>query len=237
METRTQSKPTSAFRASPTRSSLIGRLADWSDNKSWQEFFELYWELIYALAVQSGLNEHEAEEAVQMTMVTISQSIREFKYDPKIGKFRGWVATIAMSRIRDLQRKRMREQRHLQRPGKKAPDEDSRTATIERIEDERDFASSLAEREWDAAVEEVALSRVRRQVNPKHFQIFDLHVIKCRPIGEVAELLQVSRAQVYLIKSRISRLLKQHAKTVAAELDRVPPPPKTNNPTCKQNHT
>jgi hypothetical protein len=30
----------------PTRKSLLGRLKDWQDNESWQDFFDTYWKLI-----------------------------------------------------------------------------------------------------------------------------------------------------------------------------------------------
>ena len=43
-----------------TRSSLINRLRNWSDHGSWQDFFDTYWKLIYAVAIKAGLSESEA---------------------------------------------------------------------------------------------------------------------------------------------------------------------------------
>ncbi len=34
----------------PTRASLIGRLKNWQDSSSWQDFFDTYWKLIYGVA-------------------------------------------------------------------------------------------------------------------------------------------------------------------------------------------
>ena len=38
----------------PTRASLLERLRQWSDNASWQEFFDTYWKLIYVTARAAG---------------------------------------------------------------------------------------------------------------------------------------------------------------------------------------
>lgn len=44
----------------PTRQSLLERLKDWEDQKSWGDFFNTYWKLIYGVARQAGLTEAEA---------------------------------------------------------------------------------------------------------------------------------------------------------------------------------
>jgi RNA polymerase sigma-70 factor (ECF subfamily) len=38
----------------PTRASLIHRLKDWQDDASWQDFFKVYWKLIYGVARKAG---------------------------------------------------------------------------------------------------------------------------------------------------------------------------------------
>ena len=35
----------------PTRRSLLTRLKDWGDQAGWQEFFDIYWRLIYSIAM------------------------------------------------------------------------------------------------------------------------------------------------------------------------------------------
>ena len=49
----------------PTRWSLLSRLKDAADAESWQEFFDIYWRLIYRAATKSGLTDAEAQEVVQ----------------------------------------------------------------------------------------------------------------------------------------------------------------------------
>src|SRR5258708_5431182 len=94
----------------PTRQSLLSRLKDWDDASSWQEFFDMYWKLIYGTARRAGLQQADAQEVVQETLITISKAIRTFQYNPQQGSFKGWLCTTTTWRIRDRQRKVQREQ-------------------------------------------------------------------------------------------------------------------------------
>src|SRR5436309_5543177 len=69
----------------PTRASLLARLKDWKDHSSWQEFFDIYWKLIYGVARKAGLNDDEAQDVVQETMASVAKHMPTFKYDPAVG--------------------------------------------------------------------------------------------------------------------------------------------------------
>ena len=89
-----------------TRESLLGRLKDWEDERSWRDFFETYWRLIYSTARKGGLSDAESQEVVQETVITVAKQMKEFKYDPAIGSFKGWLKLITRRRIVDQYRKR-----------------------------------------------------------------------------------------------------------------------------------
>lgn len=55
------------------------------------------------------------------------------------------------------------------------------------------------------------------RINPKHFQIFHCAAIKQMPPQEVAELLQVKVAQVYLTKNRVTTLVKKEVERLSAK--------------------
>jgi len=62
----------------------------------------------------------------------------------------------------------------------------------------------------DATGVQTALARLKRKVkNPKHYQIYYLHVILGQPVHEVARVLEVNVAQIYLAKHRVGNLLKK----------------------------
>lgn len=53
------------------------------------------------------------------------------------------------------------------------------------------------------------MARIKDQVAPKQFQMFQLYVLKELPAVDVARTFNVTVAQVYLAKHRISTLLQK----------------------------
>src|SRR5215469_6897518 len=193
-----------------TRRSLVERLADWGDRKRWQEFFDTYWKLIYSAARKSGLNDAEAQEVVQETVITVAKNIDRLKYDPAIGSFKGWLLQITRWRIADQFRKREPDAAR----GLSLPD-DSLTATVERVPDSRIAdLDALWEANWKDNLLEAAIARVKKKVDPKQFQVFDCYVRKEWPAQKVAERLRVSVGQVYIARHRVAALLKKEIKTL-----------------------
>ena len=88
----------------PTRETLLLRLRDLDDDKSWREFFDTYWKLIFSVARKAGFNEAAAQDIVQETFVAISRHMPEFRYNPELGSFKGWMLQITRSRIIDASR-------------------------------------------------------------------------------------------------------------------------------------
>ena len=78
------------------------------------------------------------------------------------------------------------------------------------------------EQEWERNLFEAALQRVKVKANPKHYQIFDLVVLKRWPIKRVCHSLQVNTAQVYLARHRLTALVKKEVKAVEKEFTPEP---------------
>ena len=93
----------------PTRRSLLSRLRNWDDQESWQEFFDTYWRLIYSAGIRAGLNEQDAEEVVQDTVVAVVRRMPDFKYDPATCSFKTWLWLVTRRRIADRFRRRSRQ--------------------------------------------------------------------------------------------------------------------------------
>ena len=78
---------------------------------------------------------------------------------------------------------------------------------------EEDFALPDLEQkwndEWDATLLSAALERLRNRVEPKHFQLFELSVVKDWPIEKICSVLNVSAGRVYLVRHRIMTQLKK----------------------------
>src|SRR5206468_6934674 len=71
-----------------TRASLLGRLKNWEDQASWQEFTETYSRLILGVAIQAGLTEAEAKDVEQETLLRVAQTIHEFESNPARGSLK-----------------------------------------------------------------------------------------------------------------------------------------------------
>lgn len=201
----------------PTRRSLLSRLKDWDDQESWREFFETYWKLVYGVAIKAGLNDAEAQDVVQETVLAVAKKMHQFKYDPATGSFKNWLLLITRRRIADHLRKLYREPPKHMSEGKS--DETSGTSTVERVADEAGLAlDAIWDEEWRKNLLDAAMERVRRQVDPKQFQIFDSYVIKQWPVKDVRKTLRVSSMQVYLAKHRIGALIKKELEKLEAKI-------------------
>jgi RNA polymerase sigma-70 factor (ECF subfamily) len=193
----------------PTRVSLLNRLKNWDDQESWGQFFQSYWKLIYGAAVRSGLNDAEAQDVVQETVIIVAKKMEQFRYDPAVDSFKGWLFYVTRKQIAMQFRRRARERTLLgedrsvgvsSRSSEQIPDSAERSA------------AAIWDEEWERHVFEEAVAKVKQQVNPKHFQMFDLYVCKQWPVQQVAQTLGVPPAQVYLAKHRIAALIKEEVK-------------------------
>jgi len=193
----------------PTRTSLLRRLKQWEDQESWRDFFNTYWKLIYSAAVKAGLNDAEAQDVVQDTVIAVAKKIEDFKYDPALDSFKGWLLYLTRKRIALHYRKRERD-----RGGPSSSSDVMAFASeLERIPDPAGVdLEAIWDEEWERNLTDAALARVKQQVNPKQFQMFNFYVLKQWPVKEVAKTLGVTVTQVYLAKHRISASVKKEVK-------------------------
>jgi RNA polymerase sigma factor (sigma-70 family) len=193
--------------AIPTRGSLLSRLRNLDDAKSWQDFFETYWKLIYGAATKAGLPDEAAQEVVQDTVLTVSRQIKDFKYDPAVGSFKGWLLHTTRWRILDQLKKRKRQE----------------VASVDVAELDQALAEEGSrieaawDEEWKQNLLDAAMQRVKQKVNPKHFQAFELYVLKEWPASRVASTLGINVALVHLIKHRVMNRVRKETRRLERE--------------------
>lgn len=198
-----------------TRKSLIARLDNWEDQKTWDEFYQTYWRLIYSVALKSGLRSEEAFDCVQETILSIAKQSKKGLYDPERGSFKTWLMNMTRWRINDQFRRRKKDTAMTE-----SIDDDRKTAVIERVEDPNaDVLDRLWEVEWKKNIAEAALSRVKALVSPKQYQIFDYYVLKQWDAKKVQDRLGVSMAQVYLAKHRVGTVLKKELEKLEEDAE------------------
>ena len=182
-----------------TRESLLARIKDHADHESWEQFFNTYGGVIHALARKAGLSDNEADDVLQETLLSVAAEMPNFQYDRKRGSFKGWLFLVTRRRIADLIRKRVRHQRHETEAG----------GPLDELADAAPGAlDAIWAEEWRLNQLHLAIERVKRRVSPRQWQMFDLAALQAWPTDRIVALLGVNRAQLYMAKMRIGRLLK-----------------------------
>ena len=205
----------------PTRPSLLHRLKDTKDDRSWQEFNDIYGKLIRGFAIKAGLTEDEAQEVVQETMISAVKNIPEFHYDPKVCSFKTWLLNLSNWRVQDQLRKRQAPSapQAITGQAQDLSDVTARTSTIERVPDAAGSElEAVWDQEWRTALLDAACARVKSQVDLKQWQIFDLYVLKEWVVRDVAKALGVSAGRVYLAKHRVAAQVKKELKRLERNL-------------------
>ena len=202
-----------------TRPSLLKKLQSGDDSQSWQEFYRIYGGLIRHFALKAGLTADEAEEVVQETAIGVARRLPEFVYDPKVCRFKSWLLKLTRWRILDQFKKRRAHGRHISSADacgpSSAPANDA-TSSWGMLEAVADPTVPEFGGEWDEAWEKnlvvQAMQQVRDRIDEQQFQIFDLLVSKGWTGKEVAKAMQISLAQVYVTRFRVTSMLKREVR-------------------------
>ena len=203
----------------PTRQSLLARLRNVGDSESWRTFFETYWRLIYNVARKSGLSDDQAQDVVQDTLIAVARRMPDFRYDRSKGSFKQWLLLICRRRIQDQLRRMYSARQFVQQNCEEA------SAAVENMPDTTPLPDAQIDSDWEQQwrdnVFQMALTRVRQRANPKHYQAFECCVVQGKRASEAAAMLNLSPAEIYLAKHRISAAVKRAVKEVEAELIRT----------------
>ena len=205
----------------PTQSSLLRRVKDPLDEKSWQEFYDLYAKLITGFAVKAGLTEDETQEVLQETMIAAAKHLPEFRYNPKVCSFKTWLLNLTAWRVQNQFRRRKSPIAPSARGFRgESDDATQRTATIERVPDPvGNRLDEIWDNEWKATLLDAAFGRVKAQVDSKHWQIFDLLVLQHWSVKDVAKVLGVSVGYIYVIRHRIALALRKETRRLEKEIE------------------
>jgi RNA polymerase sigma-70 factor (ECF subfamily) len=190
-----------------TRASLLLRIRDSRDSDAWSQFVEVYAPLIYGYARRHGLQDADAVDLVQDVLRTVSSAVKKLNYDSKVGSFRGWLLTVARTRLSDLVSRR-------QSPGRGTGE----SAIHELL---RNQPAATAEEEWNADYERRlfawAAERVREEIQETTWQAFWQTTVEGKSGKEVSAALGMTVAAVYLAKSRVMSRLKEQLRILEAD--------------------
>lgn len=192
-----------------TRPSLLARIKDTGDRRAWAEFVDLYAPMIHGYALKQGLQDADAADLTQEVLGKVARSAARLEYDPRRGTFRGWLFRVVRNELADLGAARRRH-----RPGS------GDTAVKRRLEEQpapSEDEVAAWEREYERQLFARACDQVRRDFQESTWQAFWLTAVHGRSGKEVAAVLGLSTAAVYLAKRRVTERLKHQIEYLRAE--------------------
>ena len=171
--------------------------------------------MIYDFAAKAGLDDADAQDVVQETVISVAKQMQGFKYDPACGSFKAWLMQITRRRIADRLRKRYRSGD----VGALKIEDPSVAALLNELPDASgSVLEDLWEEEWRRHMADAAMEKVKRRVTPEQFQMFEFSVLQRWPAGKVAEALGVSTVQVYMARHRVGKLVKKEIQRLEHEM-------------------
>ena len=189
---------------STTRLSLLMRVRDLSDAAAWQDFVECYAPRVFSWCCRLGLQESDAADATQSVLLKLVEGLKSFDYDPKKGRFRGWLKTVTRHVATDVART-WRER------GTGGSGEIAELDTLAQA----DPAESLLQ-EIEAAYQQellrMASVTVRLRVKSNTWEAWRLTSEENFPAPDVARRLEMTLGDIYVAKSRVLKMLREEVQ-------------------------
>jgi RNA polymerase sigma factor (sigma-70 family) len=207
-----------AMSAPPTSPTLLQRLRTPDDAAAWERFVEIYAPLLHRHALSRGLQPADACDVVQDAMRGIFLALPRFDYRPDKARFRSWLYRVAENQVRQFLRH-----------GRRRPSGDGRTTLMQAAEVQQAAADEVAaEQRWQEAVRrqlfEWAVGKVQPEFAPRLWSAFWRTAVENEMPDKVAGDLGMTRAAVYMARSRcVARLRQCLAAAGCRDFDHEPP--------------
>jgi RNA polymerase sigma-70 factor (ECF subfamily) len=185
-----------------TRMTLLDRLRDRQDQDAWGEFIDLYGPLVFHFARRRLPQDHDAADVMQEVL----RAVMGGSYERPKGRFQKWLVTVLLNKIRNFHSAPVR--RH----------EVSGSLNGYRLQEE---PSRVEEEEWEQERQRhllhAAAERVRARTNPIHWDAFVRTALHNQPGQEVAMTLGMSLTNVYAVKCRVMKDVKDEIQRLSED--------------------
>ncbi len=185
-----------SFSFPQTKTALIRSLGDGVEASSWREFFDRYAPAIYNVAIQSGIQPSDAEDIVQLVMITIAHYIAGFQFDKDRGRFRTWVRKITRNAIIDLQRSK--------RPALSIDDVPNDLSLLD-----NSSADALWAEEWRMQDLEYCIEQIAARITPTRMAAFRRYVLEGVSAEDTAKQLNLTVGHVYSIRFQVMKMIRE----------------------------
>jgi len=181
-----------------TTTLLLQRLCDAQNEAEWEELDARYRPILVGVGLHMGLGRDEAEEVAQESLAQFARDYLDGRYNREEGRLRAWLIGICRHRVLDAHRR-------LARFGAYRGESvltnlpDVHTVTMAWEEQERRVVFKRAMEELHGS-ERIARGTIRA---------FEMVALEGVPAITVAETMGITVAEVYRVKSRVTRRLRE----------------------------
>ena len=189
-----------------TSATMLARVQNPADGEAWNEFVGCYGPRIRQWCRRWNVQEADTEDVAQEVLLRLAQKLRDFRYDPS-RSFRAWLKTVTHNAWRNYVES--------QRRGVASGD-----IAIQRLLNAVEAPDTLVEHldeEFERALTEEAMARVRSRVAPHTWEAFRLLVFEQLPGAEVAPRVNMQVAMVYVARSKVQKMLKEEIDRMRVE--------------------
>ena len=179
-----------------TRASIFLKLkanGTYDRELGWVEFADKYSRVIAGFARNAGLPAQEADDVLQDVLLGFFRVSERFEYDPKKGRFRGYLKRVTLNAIRARHRRK--------RPATGFDD------TVDPpVENDLDAAW---DRQWTEQLLQRAMGEAKNEVEKRTWQAFELYGVRGVPAEEVAKEIDMTPSAIRHAKMRLTRRVRE----------------------------
>lgn len=186
-----------------TSTSLLDLVRN-GEQLAWFRLVQVYSPLIELWCRKYEIFGTDADDVIQDTFIAVSKHIRRFGIDHSSNSFRGWLRTIARSKIVDHLRQQ-KKHRHVD-CAESLFFVDEHILCSQEMENDSDMAGSADELKVLMAS---ILSVVKQDFSPQTWQAFWQTVAMGRRTGEVASELGMTPASICMCRARVMRRIRE----------------------------
>jgi len=192
-----------------TRETLLERIRNQHDEKSWEEFVFYYRHYIYIICRRMNLGHHDAEEVVQKVLLKMWNKLPGFDYD-KTRRFRSWLAQVTGNCVRDFFRYNKRQVDKVEKAGADASSFHADRTAVPDVE-------KIAEKEWETYIANMALNNIRDKFSEKTISLF-LELSGGETAQSLSGKFDIPANTISVYKKRVTAKLCEEIRRLNVEL-------------------
>jgi RNA polymerase sigma factor (sigma-70 family) len=194
---------------SETRLSLLVRVRNLGDGRSWDEFHAIYRPLIFGYLRSMGLKDYDAHDLTQEVFYRLTNILPNFVLDRRRGRFRTYLWKLTYNTLVDRARRETVRDR-------------AEEEWVRRFSEADESESRRLEEAWTIQhrkrILEVVLPRVRETTSRTAWACFEGRLVHRRPAAELAAELEISANAVFVYASRVLQEVRCRCAEIEGEM-------------------